>query len=61
MWSLAFRNIWRDSRRSAVTMVSMGFGVLGVLLFLGYVQFIERTLSAVVIYRQGNGHIQVYK
>lgn len=61
MWSLAFRNIRRDSRRSTVTMVSVGVGVLGVLLFLGYVQFVERTLSAVVIYRQGNGHVQVYK
>ncbi|EAU64240.1 ABC efflux pump, inner membrane subunit, putative [Stigmatella aurantiaca DW4/3-1] len=44
-----------------MTMISVGFGALGVLLFLGYVQFIERTLSAVVIYRQGNGHVQVYK
>lgn len=61
MWSLAFRNIWRDSRRSAVTMLSMALGAMGVLLFLGYVQFVERTLSAVVIYRQGNGHVQVYK
>ncbi|MBI4508905.1 MAG: outer membrane lipoprotein-sorting protein [Deltaproteobacteria bacterium] len=61
MWSLAFRNIRRDKRRSVTTMLAVGCGVFGLLLFLGYVRFVESTLSAVVIYKQGHGHVQVYR
>src|ERR671923_1140716 len=61
MWSVALMNIRRDVRRSAATLLAVATSVFGLLMFLGYVAFVERTLSAVVIYEHSNGHVQVYR
>jgi ABC-type lipoprotein release transport system permease subunit len=61
MWALALKNVYRDRRRSGATVGAFAAGMLGLVLFLGYVRFIESTLSDVVIYQQGNGHVVVYR
>lgn len=61
MWSLALRNLRRDRRRTWTTMAAIGTGVLAVLAFMAYTRFVESALSKVVIYQEGNGHVQVYR
>ena len=61
MWVLAFRNLGRDRRRTVVTVLSIAIGLLAVLLFLGYVRFVDDALGSLVIYRDGNAHVQVYR
>jgi len=61
MWHLAMKNLLRDKRRTVVTVVAVCTSILGLNLFWSYVRFIESMMAAIVIYRQGNGHIQVYK
>lgn len=61
MWSVALINIRRDVRRTVATVLAVATSVFGLLMFLAYVAFVERTLSAVVIHEHGNGHVQVYR
>jgi putative ABC transport system permease protein len=61
MWALAFKNVCRDRRRAGATVLAFAVGVLGLVLFLDYVRFIEATLSAVVVYQQSNGHVEIYR
>jgi ABC-type lipoprotein release transport system permease subunit len=61
MWQMCFRNLRRDTRRTVVTATAVALAVCAMVLFVEYVSFVERTLAEVVIYRQGNGHVQVYK
>ncbi|OHX13427.1 hypothetical protein BI347_07800 [Chromobacterium sphagni] len=61
MWAMAFRNLYRDRRRTLATVVAVGVGLLAVLLFLGYIRFVEGSLASVVIYRDANAHVQVYR
>jgi putative ABC transport system permease protein len=60
-WSLATRNLLRDRRRSLVTMASVVIGLSAILLFLSYIRFIETAMARLVIFQDGNGHVQVYK
>ncbi|OQS36176.1 hypothetical protein B0T39_17105 [Chromobacterium haemolyticum] len=61
MWGMAFRNLYRDRRRTLATVVAVGVGLLAVLLFLGYIRFVEGSLASVVIYREANAHVQIYR
>lgn len=61
MRALAYKNLWRDRRRTLATTVAVTVGMLALLLFLAYVQFIEGALARVAVYQEGNGHIQVYR
>ncbi|WP_166642224.1 outer membrane lipoprotein-sorting protein [Paludibacterium purpuratum] len=58
---MAFRNLYRDQRRTLATVVAVGAGLLAVLLFFGYIRFVEGSLASVVIYRDANAHVQVYR
>jgi putative ABC transport system permease protein len=59
-WTLAAKNLRRDRRRSVLTLLSVSLGVTAILLFCAYVQFIEGALARLVIYQDGNAHVQVY-
>ncbi|WP_226647153.1 outer membrane lipoprotein-sorting protein [Microbulbifer variabilis] len=61
MWSMAFRNLYRDRRRTIATVIAVAAGLFAVLLFLGYIRFVESSLASVVIYRDANAHVQVYR
>ncbi|HWT36230.1 MAG TPA: outer membrane lipoprotein-sorting protein [Paraburkholderia sp.] len=43
------------------TIVTMTVGMLAILVFLAWVEFVERSLAQVVIEDQANGHIQIYR
>ncbi|WKT60917.1 outer membrane lipoprotein-sorting protein [Microbulbifer thermotolerans] len=61
MWSMAFRNLYRDRRRTLATIIAVSAGLFAVLMFLGYIRFVESSLASVVIYRDANAHVQVYR
>ena len=58
--SLAFRNIFRNSRRTAITFLAIISGLVGIIVFGGYVEYSYWGLRETVIKTQ-LGHIQLYK
>ncbi|HUB51063.1 MAG TPA: FtsX-like permease family protein [Terracidiphilus sp.] len=56
---LAFRNIFRNRRRTAMTLMMVGGGVAGLLLAGGYFAFMTNGLRESTI-RNGLGHIQIF-
>ena len=57
---LAIRNVFRNKRRTLITLAAMGFGATSIILFGGFVNFIyigvrENTIRSQV------GHIQLYR
>jgi putative ABC transport system permease protein len=56
---LAFRNVFRNRRRTVMTLLMVGGGVAGLLLVGGFFAFMFRGLRESTI-RTGLGHIQVF-
>ncbi len=57
---LAFRNLFRNGRRSAITLLVIVFGAVGLILFGGYKTVTFRNLRESTI-RGRLGHLQVYR
>jgi putative ABC transport system permease protein len=57
---IAFRNVFRNRRRSAITLLVIVFGAVGLILFGGYKQQTFRALRESTI-RSRLGHLQIYK
>lgn len=60
MFKLALRNIIRQKIHTAMTLASIMFGVIGVILSGGWVNDVYTQLGEVLIHSQ-SGHMQVYK
>lgn len=60
MWEMTLRNLYRDRRRTVATLIAVGTGLFAVLMFLGYIRFVEQSLASIVIHRDANAHVQVY-
>ncbi len=58
--TLAFRNVFRNRRRSAITLIVIVFGAVGLILFGGYKTLTFHGLRESTI-RSRLGHLQVYK
>ncbi|MGL6162688.1 outer membrane lipoprotein-sorting protein [Microbulbifer sp.] len=58
---MALRNLYRDRRRTLATVIAVAAGLFAVLMFLSYIRFVESSLASVVIYRDANAHVQVYR
>jgi putative ABC transport system permease protein len=56
---LAFRNVFRNRRRTAMTLLMVGGGVAGLLMVGGFFAFMFRGLRESTI-RTGLGHIQIF-
>jgi putative ABC transport system permease protein len=56
---LAFRNVFRNRRRTLMTLLMVGGGVAGLLLAGGYFAFMTRGLREDII-RAGLGHLQIF-
>jgi putative ABC transport system permease protein len=56
---LAFRNVFRNQRRTVMTLLMVGGGVAGLLLGGGYFAFMTEGLRESTI-RNGLGHIQIF-
>ncbi len=57
---IAFRNIFRNKRRTILTLFTLVFGVVGMILFGGFVENAGYGMREAVIYTEV-GHIQIYK
>src|SRR5258708_36758454 len=57
---LAFRNLFRNGRRSAITLLVIVFGAVGLILFGGYKTVTFRNLREPTI-RARLGHLQAYR
>jgi putative ABC transport system permease protein len=56
---LAFRNVFRNRRRTVMTLMMVGGGVAGLMLVGGFFAFMMRELRESTI-RNGLGHIQIF-
>jgi ABC-type lipoprotein release transport system permease subunit len=56
---LAFRNVFRNRRRTVMTLLMVGGGVAGLLMVGGFFAFMFRGLRESTI-RTGLGHIQIF-
>jgi len=57
---LAFRNLWRNRRRSAIALSTIGFGVVALVLAGGFIEWIFWAMRTATIESQ-LGHVQVVK
>ena len=57
---LALRNVFRNRRRSAITLAAIAFGAAAIILFGGFVHFIYEGVREQTI-RSQLGHIQLYR
>jgi len=60
MWNLAFRNVFRQRSRTALTLGAIIFGVAALILTSGFVQDFFIQLREATIHSQF-GHLQIYK
>lgn len=60
MVKLAFRNIFRQRVRTAITLAAITFGVAGLILAGGFVRDIFFQLGEALIHSQ-SGHLQIVK
>lgn len=58
---LAVRNLFRNARRSLVTIAAIGLGFLAVNALGGFTAYIFGSLQDSYIYGEGNGHLTVFK
>ncbi|MBL9132422.1 MAG: hypothetical protein JNG86_14550, partial [Verrucomicrobiaceae bacterium] len=58
-WSLAIRNVWRNTRRTIVTIMAVALSCAGLMLFGGYVSWahIAGEVHTVML----SGHLQLFK
>lgn len=61
VFKLASRNLMRNRRRSAVTVLAAMLGFAAVNVFAGFTSYMFVNLREAFIYGGGNGHILVYK
>ncbi|MGP8431855.1 ABC transporter permease [Paraburkholderia fungorum] len=57
--SMAWRNLWRNRRRSLVTLSSIAFGVAAVGIFSGYTSSVYRALANASVHAEMLGHFTV--
>lgn len=61
MIQMAWRNLWRNQRRSLATILSLAFGFSAIALFAGYTHAIYMGLSNVAIHTDLIGHLTINK
>jgi putative ABC transport system permease protein len=59
-WKLAVRNVFRNRRRTLITLAAMGFGAAAVIVFGGFVNAIYYGVRESTI-RSQLGHVQIYR
>lgn len=58
-FALAWRNLWRNRRRSLVTIASLAFGFAALALFAGYTSAVYRGLGNAAIHGELIGHLSI--
>lgn len=60
-FSLAFRNLLRNARRSITTIGAVAIGYAAVNIFGGFATYIFVSIREAYVYDQANGHVQIWK
>lgn len=60
-WWFAFKNLFRNRRRTVATGLAIIVGYTGLVLLGGYIIRIEKSLSTQAVYLMFKGHISIYK
>jgi putative ABC transport system permease protein len=60
-FGMAWRNLWRNRRRSLVTVSSLAFGFAAITLFSGYVRATYNVLGNLSVHSEAIGHLQINK
>jgi len=60
-FKLAFRNIFRNKRRSLVTVMAVGIGFAAISIYHGYVHNVYQGLRVMAIRGEGLGHLRINK
>lgn len=58
---LAFRNLFRNTRRNVATGLALAFGYIGLVLFGAYIVRVEHYLRVNTVYLNHAGHVSIYK
>lgn len=58
---IAYRNIFKNSRRSLFTIAAIAFGFASVNVFYGFTNYIYLSLEDAYIYLRAQGHITIFK
>ena len=61
MWKMAFRNLFRNKRRTIATGAAVVAGFVGLTLLGGYIYWVEKGLRANSVYLLNKGHIAIFK
>ena len=59
--TLAVRNLWKNRRRSAATLLAVAVGFAAVNLFAGYIHVVYESLRTSAIRNDGLGHVTIAK
>lgn len=58
---IALRNLWRNKRRSILTLCAVALGYAAVNVFGGFTEYMFENLRDSYIHIQGEGHLQIYR
>ncbi len=58
---IALRNIWKNRRRSAYTILAIAFGYAGVNMFGGFKDYLYSTIKNAFIHVNAMGHLNIHK
>lgn len=61
MWKMAFRNLFRNKRRTIATSAAVVAGFVGLTLLGGYIIYVEKGLKSHSVYLLNKGHISIFK
>ncbi|MDR2625450.1 MAG: FtsX-like permease family protein [Zoogloeaceae bacterium] len=61
IFHMAWRNLWRNRRRSLVSIASIAFGLAAVSTFSGYMRAVNNGLANIAVHSDLTGHLTIYK
>lgn len=61
LWRLAFRNLFRNKRRSLTTGIAIAAGFIGLSLLGAYIFRVQKGLQANTVYLNLQGHLQIHR
>ena len=61
IFQFAFRNVFRNTRRSLITLIAIAVGFMAINLFGGYIANIYEGMREGAIYGEGLGHLTIFK
>ena len=61
LWLLAYRNLWRNKRRTFSTALAILAGYAGLILLGAYIYRVQRGLETSTVYINHKGHVAVFK